>query len=91
MKLLFLPFSVGAGILAGIVSKKLFDLVWGLIDEEDPPRPKHREIALGKLVSALALEGALFRLIRGLADHGSRRGFVRLTGAWPGEERPEPA
>jgi hypothetical protein len=28
--------------------------------------------------------------VRGLADHGTRRGFARVTGSWPGEERPEP-
>ena len=42
------------------------------------------------LAVALALEGAIFRLIRGLVDRGSRQGFLRLTGAWPGEERPDP-
>ena len=29
MKALFLPISVLAGILAGVISKKLFALVWG--------------------------------------------------------------
>ena len=43
-----------------------------------------------KLVPAPLIEGALFRLVRGMVDHGSRHGFARLTGAWPGEERPEP-
>ena len=28
--------------------------------------------------------------MRGFVDHGSRRGFARLTGSWPGEEAPEP-
>jgi hypothetical protein len=36
------------------------------------------------------LEGAIFRLIRGFVDHGARHGFERVTGAWPGEEAPEP-
>ena len=25
-----------------------------------------------------------------LVDHGLRHGFTRLTGEWPGDERPEP-
>ncbi len=90
MKVLFLPVSIGVGIAAGVLSKKLFEAIWGVIDNQEPPEPKHREIELSKLVSALATEGAVFRLIRGLADHGSRHGFLRLTGSWPGEERPEP-
>ena len=44
-----------------------------------------------QLVVALAIEGAIFRAVRGLVDRGSRRGFYRLTGVWPGEERPEGA
>jgi hypothetical protein len=24
-----------------------------------------------------------------MVDHGSRHGWARLTGAWPGEERPQ--
>lgn len=43
-----------------------------------------------KLVPALLIEGALFRVVRGLVDDGTRRGFARVTGTWPGQERPEP-
>jgi uncharacterized protein DUF4235 len=90
MKLLFLPFSIAGGLIAGFVSKKVFEQVWGLIDKEEPPEAKHREISVGKLVAALALEGAIFRLVRGLADHGSRKSFAKVMGSWPGEEAPEP-
>jgi hypothetical protein len=89
-KVLFIPVSIVGGIAAGFVGKKLFEQVWGLVDKEEPPSPKHRETTWLKLIAALALEGAIFRAVRGLFDHGSRRGFARLTGAWPGEERPEP-
>lgn len=90
MKLLFLPFSIIGGILAGLVSKKLFEQAWSVIDKEEPPEAKHKEISLGKMVAALALEGAIFRAVRGLADHGSRRSFAKVTGSWPGEEEPDP-
>jgi hypothetical protein len=90
VKFLFLPVSIGVGVAAGVVSKKLFDVIWGLVDDQEPPEPKHRDIQLAKLLPALAIEGAVFRLIRGVADHGSRQGFLRLTGSWPGEERPDP-
>jgi hypothetical protein len=90
MKILFLPFSIVGGLLAGFVSKKVFDQVWGLIDKEEPPEPNHREISVAKMAAALAIEGAIFRLVRGLADHGSRRSFAKVMGSWPGEEEPEP-
>jgi hypothetical protein len=86
---LFTPIGLIAGLAAGQVSKKIFDRVWGLVDDEDAPRPKHREISVAKLLLALLIEGAIARAIRGLVDHGTRRGWARLTGAWPGEERPQ--
>jgi hypothetical protein len=89
-RVVFIPMSVLGGVLAGFVGRKVFEQIWGLVDEEEPPDPKHRETSWVKLIAALALEGAIFRAIRGLFDHGARRGFARLTGTWPGEERPEP-
>jgi hypothetical protein len=90
MKFLFMPISITAGLIAGLIGKKIFDQVWGLIDDEEPPQPKHREFEWPKLLAALVIEGAIFRIIKGLTDHGARRTFARLTGAWPGEEAPEP-
>ena len=90
MKILFLPVSILGGILAGLIGKKLFEGLWGLVDDQEPPEAEHREIRYAKLAVALLLEGAIFRLVRGLFDHAARRGFERLTGSWPGEEAPEP-
>lgn len=90
MSLVFKPVGILSGLLAGIIGKKLFELLWGMIDDEDAPEPKHRDVQLGKLAAALVLEGAIFRLLRGLAEHGARHGFAALTQEWPGEERPEP-
>ena len=88
MKLLFTPFSVLAGILAGLVGKKAFERFWGVIDDEEPPSPEHRELSWPKLIAALLIEGAIFSLVKGLTDHGVRRAFAKSTGTWPGEERP---
>lgn len=89
-KVIFIPVSVGGGLVAGIVGRKIFEKIWGMIDEEEPPHARHRDVDYRKLAVALAVEGALFRLARGFFDHGSRRGFAALTGGWPGEEAPEP-
>ena len=90
-KLIFMPFSIGTGLVAGMIGKKLFERLWGLIDDEEPPGPEHRVVPVGKLLVALALEGAIFKILRGTADRGLRRTFLALTGSWPGEQRPEQA
>jgi Protein of unknown function (DUF4235) len=90
MKFVFAPISIVLGLVAGMIGSKIFERLWGLIDEEEPPKPEHREFSWPKLVAALVIEGAIFRLVKGLVDHGSRISFAKLTGAWPGEEAPEP-
>ena len=90
MKFVFTPLSLVVGLIAGQISKKIFDLIWGAIKDEEAPRPKHRELPYIELAIALLIEGAIARLVRGFVDHGTRHAWVRLTGAWPGEERPEP-
>jgi Protein of unknown function (DUF4235) len=90
MKYAFVPLSIGLALLAGQLSKKIFDFVWGLVDDAEAPRPKHRDVPLLKTVVALVVEGAIFRLVRGLTDHGARHAFAGVTGSWPGEERPDP-
>ena len=91
MKLAFIPISILGGLLAGLISQKAFDAIWGKVDEQEPPQPEHREISLAKLAVALLIEGAIFRLVKGMFDHAARHGFARMTCAWPGEERPEQA
>jgi hypothetical protein len=90
-RILFAPLSIAGGLLAGLIAKKAFDLAWSRIDEAEAPEPEQREATVGKLAAALAIEGAVFRVTRGLLDHASRRGFARFTGVWPGErDEPEP-
>jgi hypothetical protein len=87
-KLLFIPFSVAAGLIAGLLSKKAVDLAWGLVDDEEPPEPGDRQISLAKLALALTIQGAVFALVRGLVERGSRHAYCRFTGVWPGDEEP---
>ena len=89
-KLIFLPFSIAAGLLAGILGRKAFDQVWALIDEQEPPDASHRDAEWGKLLLGAALQGAIFRMVKEATDRGSRQGFEALTGSWPGDEAPEP-
>jgi hypothetical protein len=55
MKVIFIPFSILAGLIAGMLGKKVFEGLWGAIDDQEPPEPEHRELAMPKLVAALLL------------------------------------
>jgi uncharacterized protein DUF4235 len=86
MKFLFAPVGIGAGLIVGLIAKKAFEKAWAVIDDEDAPEPDVRGVPTGKLIAALAIEGAIFRVAKGLTDYGARRGFAALTGRWPGED-----
>jgi hypothetical protein len=90
-KVLFIPVSVISGLIAGFLGRTVFDSIWGLIDDREPPDAGDREIELPKLAVALAAQGAIFSITRGLADHFARRAFYNATGSWPGEEKPDEA
>ena len=89
-RFLFAPIGIVSGLMAGALAKKAFDLIWSRFSGEEAPRPDQREVPIPQLVGALVVEGATFRLTKGLVDRGTRSGFARLTGSWPGEEGPDP-
>jgi len=89
VKIVFTPISIVLGLIAGLVGQKIFEKLWSLVDDQEPPSPEHREFSWPKLIGALLVEGAIFRLVKGLTDHGARRTFAKATGTWPGEEAPE--
>jgi len=91
VNVLFAPVGIGAGLAAGFAAQKAFEALWAVFDDEEAPEPDQREIEWPKLLAALAIEGAVFRIVKGVVDRGARSGFASLTGRWPGEERPDPA
>jgi Protein of unknown function (DUF4235) len=88
-RIILAPIGIVAGLLAGLLAKKLFDFIWSRVSDEEAPRPEHHQVTWPRLVAALIIEGAIFRLVKGIVDRETRAGFHRLTGTWPGEERPE--
>jgi Protein of unknown function (DUF4235) len=88
MKLIYKPFGLIAGLLAGLVAQKIFEFLWGRVDDQEPPKSKTRDAPLGKVLGAAALQGAVFRSVKAYVDREGARGFEHLTGVWPGEQEP---
>lgn len=89
MKLIYKPFGIIFGILAGILSKKVFNVVWGIFDKEEPPKATTKEASWPKVLGAAAVQGVTFKVTRAAVDRAGARGFYYLTGAWPGERTQE--
>jgi hypothetical protein len=89
MKILYKPFGLVLGVLAGIVSQKLFNAVWGIFDKEEPPKPTTEEADWPKIIAAAAVQGVTFRVTRATVDRLGAKGFRFFTGVWPGEKQQE--
>jgi Protein of unknown function (DUF4235) len=87
MKLLYKPFGLILGIVAGLLGKQLFDYVWTKIDDRDPPEATTKEAPWSRVLAAAALEGMIFKGTRAAVDRYGAKGFYYLTGSWPGEIR----
>jgi hypothetical protein len=90
MGLIYKPFGIVLGILAGLLGKRVFNFVWQKVDEEDPPKATTQETSWPKIVAAAALQGVIFRTTRVVIDRYGAIGWHYLTGSWPGEKRPDP-
>ena len=89
MKFLFLPISIIGGLIGGQIASRIFEAIWGVFDDEEPPDSKHRDVSLAKMLAAAAVQGAIFRVVRKGIDHQSRKAFAGALGTWPGEQRPD--
>ena len=90
MGLIYKPFGIILGIIGGLVGRKLFDLAWTKIDDEEPPEATTQETSWAKVIGAAAVQGVIFRVTRVVVDRYGAIAWRYLTGAWPGEKRPDP-
>ncbi len=91
VKVFFIPISVTGSLLAGALGRWLFGQVWELFDDQEPPQSEHLRASWAKVVVSAVVRGAIFAGVRAAVDRGTRMAFMNVTGAWPGEEEPDPA
>jgi hypothetical protein len=86
MKLIYKPFALVVGLLAGIVSKKAFDKIWSSFTDEDPSDPDDRDATWTEVLISAAVSGVIIKVVQALVRRGGAVGFERATGFWPGDE-----
>jgi Protein of unknown function (DUF4235) len=88
VKLLYKPFGLIAGLVAGKVAKRLVATVWKKVDaDHEPPTPQTRDTSWRKVVGAAALQGATFAATRAAADRAGAKTFSHLFGPWPDDRK----
>lgn len=89
-KLLYKPFGLVAGFLAGKLAATLFETLWIKFDrkgELPPPDVTHRDVPTARAVTSAALQAATFAGTRTAVDRVSLKWFEHLTGLWAGAKK----
>ncbi|MGB2710230.1 MAG: DUF4235 domain-containing protein [Conexibacter sp.] len=89
MRLLYKPFGLLAGLLGGLLARRLFSAIWGRIDDAEPPKATTERASWPRVVGAAALEGATFAATRAAVDRAGAKSFAHVVGIWPGEREPD--
>ena len=88
-KLVTMVISVLSGMLAGAIFKRVWKLAAG---EEEAPTATDVRCGWREVLTAAALQGAIFALVRAAVDRAAAEGTRKLTGVWPGDDgQPEKA
>ena len=83
-KALGLLASILGGMLASSVVKKLWELTPG---EDQAPDASDTRRSWGEILTAAALQGAIFAVIRAAVDRATAKGAEKLAGDQPGDAR----
>ncbi|MFD3514659.1 DUF4235 domain-containing protein [Streptomyces sp. NPDC058657] len=83
-KVLYKPlgmiFGLAGGMLAGAAFRKTWKVVTG---EDDAPDGLDRDRRWREILPAVALEGAIFAVVRTTVERSGATVVRRLTGYWP--------
>jgi uncharacterized protein DUF4235 len=87
-KLVYKPFGLFVGVLGGMVAGAIFKRVWRTVAREDAaPEATDATKGWGEVVTAAAVQGAVFGGVKAVIDRAGATGFAHLTGAWPGRSK----
>jgi hypothetical protein len=90
VKFLYKPFGVMVSVFGGILAGMIFKRTWRAVaGDDDTPNATDRQRGWGEIITAAALEGALFGAVKAAVDRAGATGFARVTGSWPGDDEPK--
>jgi hypothetical protein len=87
-KLLYRPVGIVGSIVAGVAAGQVFKQIWKRVsprDSDDSPKALESEYRMREVLTAAALQGAIFAVVKAAVDRGGARAFQRWTGEWPGD------
>ena len=79
--------TTGISVLSGMLAAAIFKRVWKVAaGEEEAPTATDARRGWREVLTAAALQGAIFALVRAAVDRATAEGARKLTGVWPGDD-----
>jgi hypothetical protein len=83
-KVLYKPLGLTFGVLGGLLAGMVFKQVWKLATGDDEaPGATDPDRGWAEVLTAAAIQGAVFALVKAAVDRGGAEGVRKLTGTWP--------
>jgi hypothetical protein len=86
-KLIYRPLSMLMSIAGGILTSAIFKRIWKLAaGEDEAPRATDAGKGWPEILTAAALQGAIFAVVTASVERLAAAGTRSLTGTWPGDD-----
>ena len=80
-KTIYTPLSIAISVAGGLLASAVFGRIWKRLEDPDrpPPDPKDLNRSTAKVLSAAALQGLVFGLVRAAVDRAGARSYRAIT------------
>ncbi|GAB37940.1 MULTISPECIES: DUF4235 domain-containing protein [Gordonia] len=79
-KAFYKPLSLATSVLGGIAAGAVFNQIWKRVsDKPDAPSPTDLQRTNSEVLTAAALQGLIFGLVRAAVDRAGARGYKAVT------------
>jgi len=84
-KAMYFPLQIATSVAGGLLAGKLFTEIWQRVSPSDrePPDPKDLDRPAREAITAAALQGLVFGLVRAAVDRAGAHGYKAVTSESP--------
>ena len=84
-KIAYRPVGLALGAVSGMIAGMAFKQAWKLIEGEgDAPDATDEDRSWQEILTAAAIQGAIFAVVKAAVDRSGAVATRRVTGTWPG-------
>jgi hypothetical protein len=80
-KVMYMPLSIATSVAGGLLASAVFTQIWKRVDDsgQKPPDPKDLNRSGREALTAAAVQGLVFGLVRAAVDRAAARGYKAVA------------